>query len=163
MKKYTIIFLILFSTISIGQLSAQRPGGGMGNRQNKEKVDAMKIGFLTDYLDLTSDEAKVVWPVYNKYQDETDQLRKTRRKNILNDQPNFDSLSDAELEKIVDSEIAFRQNELDIQKKYHPQFKKVLPMNKVAKLYRAEEEFKKKLLEMIREKKQERNKKMFQN
>ena len=36
-------------------------------------------------------------------------------------------------------------------------------MNKVAKLYRAEEEFKKKLLEMIREKKQERNKKMFQN
>jgi hypothetical protein len=123
----------------------------------------MKIGFLTDYLDLTSDEAKVFWPVYNKYQDETDQLRKTRRKNILNDQPNFDSLSDAELEKIVDSEIAFRQNELDIQKKYHPQFKKVLPMNKVAKLYRAEEEFKKKLLEMIREKKQERNKKMFQN
>ncbi len=163
MKKYTILLLILFSTITIGQLSAQRQGGGMGNRQNKEKVDAMKIGFLTDYLDLSSEEAKVFWPVYNKYQDETDQLRKTRRKNILNDQPNFDSLSDAELEKIVDSEIAFRQSELDIQKKYHPQFKKVLPMNKVAKLYRAEEEFKKKLLEMIREKKQERNKRMFQN
>ena len=163
MKKYTILLLIFFSTITIGQLSAQRQGGGMGNRQNKEKVDAMKIGFLTDYLDLSSEEAKVFWPVYNKYQDETDQLRKTRRKNILNDQPNFDSLSDAELEKIVDSEIAFRQSELDIQKKYHPQFKKVLPTNKVAKLYRAEEEFKKKLLEMIREKKQERNKKMFQN
>ncbi len=163
MKKYTILLLIFFSTITIGQLSAQRQGGGMGNRQNKEKVDAMKIGFLTDYLDLSSEEAKVFWPVYNKYQDETDQLRKTRRKNILNDQPNFDSLSDAELEKIVDSEIAFRQSELDIQKKYHPQFKKVLPMNKVAKLYRAEEEFKKKLLEMIREKKQERNKRMFQN
>ena len=161
MKKYTIILLVIFSTVFIENTSAQRQGGGMGNRQNKEKVDAMKIGFLTDYLDLTSEEAKVFWPVYNKYQDETDQLRKTRRKNILNDKSNFDSLSDAELEKIVDSEIIFRQSELDIQKKYHPQFKRVLPMNKVAKLYRAEEDFKRKLLEMIRERKQERNKQMF--
>ncbi|MBP6427513.1 MAG: hypothetical protein KA430_08005, partial [Bacteroidia bacterium] len=64
--------------------------------------------------------------------------------------------SDSELEKLVDSEIIFHQNELDIQKKFHPQFKKVLPMQKVAKLYRAEEAFKKKLLEMIRERKQER-------
>jgi len=164
MKKYSVVLLILISIIFIGQANAQRGGGGMmGDRPNKEKVDAMKIGFLTDYLDLTSEEAKSFWPVYNKYQDEIDQLRKSRRQNIMNDQSNFDSMSDAELEKTVDSEIAFRQSELDIQKKYHPQFKKVLPMKKVAKLYRAEEEFKKKLLEMIRERKQERNKKMFEN
>ena len=128
----------------------------MENRPRKEKVEAMKIGFITDYLDLSSEEAKEFWPVYNKYQDEMEVLRRGRRQNILNDQTDLNSMSDSELEKLVDSEIIFHQNELDIQKKFHPQFKKVLPMQKVAKLYRAEEAFKKKLLEMIRERKQER-------
>ena len=128
----------------------------MENRPRKEKVEAMKIGFITDYLDLSSEEAKEFWPVYNKYQDEMEVLRKGRRQNILNDQTDLNSMSDSELEKLVDSEIIFHQNELDIQKKFHPQFKKVLTKKKVAKLYRAEEAFKKKLLEMIRERKQER-------
>ncbi len=136
---------------------AQRGNGGQRpeRRPMREKVDAMKIGYLTNYLDLTSEEAKNFWPVYNKFQDELEQLRHDRKANLLNDQLDFASMSDAELEKMVDGEIAFHQSELDIQKKYHPQFKRILPMKKVAKLYRAEEEFKKRLLEMIREKRRE--------
>jgi hypothetical protein len=66
---------------------------------------------------------------------------------------NFDEMSDAEIEKAVDGEIAFRQAELDIQKKYHPQFKKVLPIRKVGRLYRAEEEFKRELLNKLQDNK----------
>ncbi len=156
MKKLSILLILFCSLLFSGHIIAQQGGGRMGNRPAKEKVEAMKIGFITDYLDLTSEEAKVFWPVYNKYQEEMEQLRKGRRQNFMNDRTDYETMSDAELEKIVDSEITFHQNELDIQKKYHPQFKKVLPMRKVAKLYRAEEEFKKKLLDMIRERKQER-------
>jgi hypothetical protein len=36
-------------------------------------------------------------------------------------------------------------------KKYHNQFKQVLPIKKVAMLYRAEDDFKKELLEKIKE------------
>ena len=156
MKKYILLTFLLFNILLIENAIAQPGGGRMENRPRKEKVEAMKIGFITDYLDLSSEEAKVFWPVYNKYQDEMEVLRRGRRQNILNDQTDLNSMSDSELEKLVDSEIIFHQNELDIQKKFHPQFKKVLPMQKVAKLYRAEEAFKKKLLEMIRERKQER-------
>lgn len=154
MKKLILIF-ILSSTTLIG--FAQRGNGRQGpeRRPMREKVDAMKIGYLTNYLDLTADEAKSFWPVYNKFQDELEQLRRDRKLNLLNEQLDFESMSDGELEKMVDGEIAFHQSELDIQKKYHPQFKRILPMKKVAKLYRAEEEFKKRLLEMIREKRRE--------
>lgn len=114
----------------------------------------MKIGFLTDRLELTPEEAKTFWPVYNKYSDELEQLRKGRRENIINARENFDDMSDAELEKTVDNEILFRQNEIDLLKKYHPQFKKILPIRKVAKLYKAEEEFKRKLLEMLKERRE---------
>ena len=122
----------------------------------KERVDAMKIGFLTDRLNLSPEEAKTFWPVYNKYSDELEALRKGRRENLINSRENIEEMSDAEIEKTVDNEIIFRQNELEIIKKYHPQFKKILPIVKVAKLYRAEEDFKRKLLELIKEKREDR-------
>ncbi len=155
MKRILLIATILL--ISGTSLHAQGRGhGGVGknNGQNREKIEALKIGFLTERLNLTPEEAQLFWPVYNKYQDELEIQRKSRRDN-LNDITNFESMSDSELEKIVDQELAFRQSELDILKKYHPQFKKILPIQKVAKLYRAEEDFKRHLLELIREKRRE--------
>jgi hypothetical protein len=125
-------------------------------RPVKEKVDAIKIGFITERLDLTPEEAQAFWPVYNQYTDELDHLRKDRRENLMNARENFDSMSDGELEKAVDNEIAFRVNELEILKKYHPQFKKILPVKKVAKLYRAEEDFKRRLLDMIKDRRNNR-------
>jgi hypothetical protein len=43
---------------------------------------------------------------------------------------------------MVDKQIIYRQRELDVRKKYHAEFKGVLPVKKVALLYRAEDEFK---------------------
>ena len=86
----------------------------------------------------------------------TYKLRKDRRENIINARENFDDMSDADLEKTVDNEIIFRQNELEILKKYHPQFKKILPIKKVAKLYKSEEDFKRRLLDMIQDRREDR-------
>lgn len=146
MKNVFLLTFLFFTTVIIAQ--ERRPA--------KERVDAMKIGFLTERLNLTSEEAKTFWPVYNMYSDELEKLRKSRRENILNTKENLDDLSDAELEKNVDNEINFRQNELEIIKKYHPQFKKVLPIKKVAKLYKSEDDFKRRLLEMIQGRKEDR-------
>ena len=143
------IFLLTFLLCSIAIIAQER-------RPAKERVDAMKIGFLTERLNLTSEEAKTFWPVYNMYSDELEKLRKGRRENIINAKENLDDLSDAELEKNVDNEIIFRQNELEIIKKYHPQFKKILPIRKVAKLYKSEDDFKRRLLEMIQGRKEDR-------
>lgn len=122
----------------------------------RERIESLKVGFLTERLNLSADEAKVFWPVYNKFQDELEQLRKSRRENLMNARLNFDEMSDAEVEKTVDNELMFRQNELDVLKKYNPQFKKVLPVKKVAKLYKAEEDFKRKLIDMIQDRKDDR-------
>jgi hypothetical protein len=136
--------------ISFGAI-AQGPGGPPHPKQ-RERVESMKIGFLTDRLQLTPEEAKVFWPVYDQYQDELEKLRKSRKENLLNGKENIDDLSDADIEKLVDGEIAFRQSELDLIKKYHPQFKKILPIRKVGRLYKAEEEFKRELLRKLQEK-----------
>lgn len=146
-QKYILaIFLFLFAFSALAQ--KERP--------LRDKVETFKVGFLTERLKLTSDEAKIFWPVYNTYQDELEVLRKSRRENLINAKMNFDEMSDKEIEKTVDNDLVFRQNELDLLKKYHPQFKQVLPIKKVAKLYKAEEDFKSKLLDMIQERRGEK-------
>ena len=87
-----------------------------------------------------------------------DELKKVRKdhasqKRDLKDE--MSSISDKDAEKIVDGEIIFRQQEVDIMKKFHPQFKQVLPIKKVALLYGAENDFKKELLEKIKDRRQQ--------
>ena len=144
MLKLTLGFF-LWMSFAIAQ-----PGGGPPiSEEKREEIEAMKAAFLTRKLDLTPDEAKTFWPVYNQYQDELDKLREDHRKTRRLAREEMDSMGDKEIEKLVDGEILFRQSELDIMKKYNGQFKGVLPMKKVAKLYRAEEDFKRELLQRI--------------
>jgi len=142
MKNFIAILTVFLSLHLFAQPPQQLPP--------REKVEALKIGFITKRLNLTPEEAKNFWPVYNKFQDELEKVRKQRREAFRPDET-FEGMSDAEIEKLVDAEIAQRQAELDIFKKYHPQFKQVLPIRKVALLYKTEEDFKRKLLEMIKE------------
>ncbi len=142
--RYSLLILLLSSTLMV---SAQ------DKRPMKENVEAMKIGFITERLQLTPEEAQKFWPVYNQYTDETDKLRMSRHKNMKEARENMEEMSEADAEKFVDNELAMRQEELDILKKYHPQFKKVLSSKKVARLYRTEEDFKRKLLEMLQDRK----------
>jgi hypothetical protein len=94
-----------------------QPHPPRGDKERAEKVEALKIGFLTQRLDLTTDEAKSFWPVYNKFQDEMEKIRKQRRESFRRPEENFEGMSDSEIEKLVDTEITMRQNELDIIKK----------------------------------------------
>jgi len=146
LKQLLLAFFFLSSSITFAQ----------EHKPVREKVEAMKVGFMTERLNLTPEEAKVFWPVYNKYKDELESVRKSRRDNLINAKMNFDEMTDKEVEKVIDSEISSRQSELDLLKKYHPQFKQVLPIKKVGKLYRAEEDFKRKLLDMIQERRGDR-------
>ncbi len=144
----TLVTIIGFTAISIAQ-------PGPKHEEKKEKVEAMKIGFITQQMNLTPEEAQKFWPVYNQMNNEVESLRKERHLARENVKDNFETMTDPEFEKLINDELASRQKEFDIQKKYVAQFKAVVPIKKVAQFYRAEEQFKRKLLEKIQEKKQE--------
>ena len=152
MKKVQLIAIAFFRVWILS--AAAQPGGGPPPGEKKEQIEAMKVAFLTRKLDLTPQEAQDFWPVYNQFQDEVENLREAHRKARKSAKDDFDEMADKDVEKLVDSEIAFRQNELDILKKYHAQFKQKLPMKKVARLYRAEEEFKRDLLKRIQDRRE---------
>lgn len=146
------LLLIVFFTFSLGVFAQGPPPRKAEKQQEKrENFEAMKVAFITQKLDLTPEEAQLFWPVYNQYNAKLQEIRKKRKQENREAKQNFDEMSDKEVEQAVDNEIIFRQKELDIQKEYHAKFKSVLPIKKVAKLYNSEEQFKRMLLDKLKD------------
>jgi len=103
-----------------------------------KKIRSMKVGFLTEKLSLTSEEAELFWPVYNKYQDRKDAIRKEYKNASQTD---------------ADAHIKRQEAELTLDKEYNSKFKKVLAAEKVLLLHQAEREWTKILLQEIRKRK----------
>ena len=108
----------------------------------KEKLMAEKIAFLTLEVGLTPEEAQVFWPVYNQVEKEKDEA-------MFNAIRTYKDMSKAIEEKKSEKEVsALLDKYLEAQKKVNEiengiaaKYKAVLPVEKVAKLYVADEKF----------------------
>ncbi|NOZ47176.1 MAG: hypothetical protein GXO79_10400 [Chlorobi bacterium] len=140
--KYSIVLIILLSiTFSIyGQIGADR----------KEKIEAQKVGYITNRLNLTPKEAQQFWPVYNQYQVEKQDLLNQKKAFMLKYREEKNSLTTEELEVIVDGFVNVQVQEAELLKKYNEKYKTVLPIEKILKLYQAENQFKQFLLKQIK-------------
>lgn len=112
----------------------------------KEKVEAMRVAFLTNRLDLNPEEAKQFWPVYNSYRHDLTQLRRSFYPNDDGTDPHLDA----------SRQLEFEQKKLDLKKQYLPQFEQVIGKAKLNKLVTAEEDFKRLLMETMRNRRQQK-------
>lgn len=141
-KKITITLLLL--TIGISTIFAQRRG------ESNEKIESFQVAFFTQKLDLTADEAKAFWPIYNQYKIELKALKTEQQQLMKGD---YSGMSDKELDKLIAQRFEIKQKQLDLEKQYYLKFKKVLPMEKVAKLPHVERAFRSELLKKMKENK----------
>ena len=137
MKKY-IYLVAIAATISLNVMA-----------QKGERLEAMKIGFITERLNLSSDEAKVFWPIYNKFTDDMKKLRQSSKGKISEEMADMPAMTDAEADKVLNDMVNFKIQEADLVKKYASEFKKVLPVKKVVLLFKAENDFKRELLKKL--------------
>ncbi len=123
-----------------------------GPRMDDEKWEAKKVAWLTTKLDLTPNEAKVFWPIYNDYIKEQSTLRKERFQKMISFRKikEIDDLSDTEIQALITNDFDFKQRDLNIEKKYYNKFKTSLSIKIVGKFYRAQEAFKKEILNQYR-------------
>lgn len=119
--------------------------------KRREEIESFRVAYFTRQLNLTSDEAKKFWPVFNEMQTEMQKIQKEKRARHRMIKSDLNAMSDAEVEKMINDELASKQKELDIEKKYHERYKAVLPMQKLALYYRAQEGFKRELLRKLQE------------
>ena len=123
------------------------------NQGNKRaEIEAQRIAFLTKKVGFTPEEAKQFWPIDDVYQKEMRAIKKQRRQNNKAMKEGFDTMSDKEIEAKLDKEIQLRRQEFELSEQYHKDLKGVLTPKKIARLYHAEEQFKKILMRQMQNK-----------
>lgn len=142
MKTFTKhIFSILFWLLAISAVAQPV--------SKRDRVEALRVSFITQKVNFTAQEAQQFWPLYNEYNDKIEAHRKSFRqqysKNVT-----LEFTNDKEAEQYLAAELNLKQKEYELYKEYYEKFKKVLPVKKVATLRRAEEEFKKELIKNIK-------------
>ncbi len=139
MAKRIVGFILLMLALSAPQAQAQGRGA--------ERIHAIKVGYLTDRLQLTSQQAAAFWPVYDNYEAE---LRSTRR--AFRAQNRQAITNDEEANQMIDDRMELQEDVLAINRKYKDQFLKVITPQQLVALYEAERDFKKLLLQQLRNK-----------
>lgn len=116
----------------------------------KDKIDALRASFISKKVSFTAAESQAFWPLYNEMNDKLDAVRKTFRLQY-NAKTNYDFATDKEAEAYLAAELNVKQKEYELYKEYYDKFKKILPVKKVSAVRRAEEDFKKELIKIVKE------------
>lgn len=141
------MFLILALSFC-GIASAQKENEGAKNdrKANMEKameeIQSRKIAFFTKALDLSSEEAKVFWPVYDKCEKEMNTARREMRKSAkaLQDACK-EGRTDDEIRSLADTYYENVERVSSLQKLHYYEYQKVLPIKKAAMVRMVEERF----------------------
>ena len=145
MKK-TLIFGLLLS--AAGVMAQPNMGDRADLEKKKEKIEAIKVAYLTEELELTVAESQAFWPVYNELREKEHALREQQRSGLQ--KLSGEEPSENEVEKMLysfaDTHIAIEE----LRKSYLDDFIDVIGAKKTAKLLRAEKEFGRKMMERMR-------------
>lgn len=138
-----IMFLLMAAvlTVSAQQDNAQQRG------KRSERIESLRVAFITEKLQLTVDESKQFWPVYNMYMKDLNQLRAESKPGRPDAQ-----MTDAEAEDLVKDRFSRQERRLELDRKYYQEFRKVLPAAKVALFFDSVNQFNQKLLKAYKEK-----------
>jgi hypothetical protein len=138
--KKGLLCIILFLNMSTELIAQER-------REHYQRIEAIKVAFITKKLDLTTEEAQKFWPVYNNYQKELMVMMRKRREDRQK--------TDIDPNEKINADLTYESRMLDLKKKYKKLYLKVIPAEKVLLLYQAEREFREHLIKQLKHRKRD--------
>lgn len=140
MKHAWINWLIVL-TLAVYSVKAQDDPNG------RQRIEAAKIGMITNRLNLTTDQAPQFWAVYNEYNGKKQELN--RRVRQLNNEPSRSNLNNDQLLNGLREVNATKQKLADLDDEYMGRFLKVISPAQLAELYKTEQVFNRMLLQQL--------------
>lgn len=120
-------------------------------KQQREKVEALKKEYLTKELSLTEVEADKFWPLYNELDKKLKELHKKEREIGRELKDNFENLTDADLKAKTDAIFSSETTAIQLKKEYLQKYATVLGQKRATKVLHLEREFKKELMKRMKE------------
>lgn len=136
-------YLYVFAFMALTLFGVSQPN------TKREKIEALRVTFISQRVNFTTAEAQQFWPLYNEYNDKLDANRKAFRQ-LVNKTSVTEFATDKDADLYLNAELTLKQKEYELYKEYYEKFKKVLPIKKVALLRKSEDDFKKELIKNIK-------------
>jgi len=140
--------LVILMLVQVLNVKAQ-----VRQAEKQETLQQQKVNFFNENLQLTPAESARFWPIYNDYQNRRDKITRDRNNLMKYFESNKNNLSENEAVDLIGKYLAFQQEETQLLETYTKKFQEFLPAKKVMRIYIVELDFKKWLLENLRQNK----------
>ena len=148
MKNLILLFVILFlSNSSYAQKTKITKA-----KLSTEKIDAIKKIYLTDKLNLDSNNESKFWVAYNNYQDSLRVIYRSKRLKYRKMNLDSSNLSDIEYKQFIDDFLDYEKKKIDLRAKLIVDLKEFMSLKKTVYLFRVEDEFRKEMMKKLRPK-----------
>ncbi|WP_245189401.1 Spy/CpxP family protein refolding chaperone [Lunatimonas salinarum] len=134
---------ILLCLLTLASLQAMAQRGDRG--ADREKLDAARVAFITNRLNLTPDQAEKFWPLYNRYNDQRMALMKKSRE--IN-QSADENLSDAKASELIAARFTVQDDLLKLEKTFMEEVTSAISPSQAFKLSNANRDFTRQLYQM---------------
>jgi hypothetical protein len=137
------LLLLLISFLSF----AQPP------KEKREQIKQLKVAFITTELNLTTDEAAKFWPIYNAFDEKQFEIRHDKMRGFMKrmDDDGMNKMSEKEAAALLAQMDETEEKMFQLRKKLNNDLRPVIGSVKILKLKKAEDDFNRKLIKQIKE------------
>lgn len=155
MKRILLIAGALLFMVQIGISQKERR---FDPSEREAKMETMKIGYITEKLALTPEEAQRFWPVYNEHHKAVKALRSKTESLHKSEISN-----DSEAKALIESSLQTEREMLTLKEAFTDDLLMVLPATKVVDLFKAEMHFKREVLNHLKKKRMDKGPRQERN
>lgn len=134
-----ILFILLIC--SSFQVAAQ------DRNSHRERIKALKTAYITEGINLSSQEAQQFWPVYNEFDTKRRKLYRKEHADI----ENIECYTEEKARKKIEEYVEIERQDYLIKKKFYDDLRTILPATRILQLKKVEDEFNRKMLKEYRE------------
>lgn len=117
-----------------------------GKNEKLKQLQKQKINYFNERLNLSDQEAKKFWPVYNDYRNRKNLIAQERKSTTNYFLKNSENMSEEEISELLEKYISYEQRETKLLEVYANKFREFLPEKKVIKVFILEVQFRQWLL-----------------
>lgn len=148
--KRTLISAFIIAVMATFAAASTHAQGNRNPEDWKKKMMSEKVAFFTVELDLTPEEAQKFWPVYNQVDKEKDEATAAVFKAYFELGKALEAKKpEKEISNLLDQYVEAMEKQSEINVKADEKFRKVLPVEKVARLYIGEETFRRQYIRRL--------------
>lgn len=145
MKSIAAVTLVLFMIPNTFGQEGKREV----TKEKREKIEQLKISFITTELALTTEEAEKFWPIYNEMEGKIKVEKKAQRSLENELRENHATLTEIENKSKVLAVFESEQKEITIKREYFTKIGDKIGYTKATKLLSLEQKFKRELMSQL--------------